>query len=97
MLLEIKQNLRNAKVPTLKAVDIVEFIRSKTRPPAKVPNIPHTIVIPPNVMSAFFCGDNNCKSANMNLMLLRYLIGPQTKKIVSGWGMSNQAHFTCIQ
>jgi hypothetical protein len=37
---------------TLKALEIVESILSRMNPPARVPNIPHTIVIPPNIRSA---------------------------------------------
>lgn len=37
---------------TLKAFEIVESILSRTKPPAKVPKIPHIIVIPPNIKSA---------------------------------------------
>lgn len=40
---------------TLNAFEIVALIKSRTQPPANVPKIPHTIVIPPNVKSAFFC------------------------------------------
>jgi hypothetical protein len=36
----------------LKALEIVESILSRMNPPARVPNIPHTIVIPPNIRSA---------------------------------------------
>lgn len=39
---------------TLKALEIVAVIRSKIKPPASVPTIPQTIVIPPNIVSASF-------------------------------------------
>lgn len=37
---------------TLKAFEIVDSMRSRTNPPARVPTIPQTIVIPPNIKSA---------------------------------------------
>lgn len=37
---------------TLKALGIVELIWSKIKPPANVPTIPPTIVVPPNNKSA---------------------------------------------
>jgi len=40
---------------TLKAFEIVEDILSRIKPPAKVPKIPQTIVIPPNNKSALLC------------------------------------------
>lgn len=43
---------------TLKAFEIVEFIKSKTKPPAIVPSMPQTIVIPPNNISALLCKTN---------------------------------------
>lgn len=39
---------------TLNALEIVAVIRSKIKPPASVPTIPQTIVIPPNIVSASF-------------------------------------------
>lgn len=42
----------NENKNTLKAFEIVDFMRSRMNPPARVPTIPHTIVIPPNIKSA---------------------------------------------
>jgi hypothetical protein len=47
----------NSKEPTLKALEMVLFIKSRTKPPANVPNIPQTIVIPPKIRSALLCKD----------------------------------------
>jgi hypothetical protein len=46
---------------TLKAFGIVEFILSRIKPPAKVPKIPQTIVIPPKTKSALFCQKRTVK------------------------------------
>jgi hypothetical protein len=44
-----------SKEPTLKALEMVLFTKSRTKPPANVPNIPETIVIPPKIKSASLC------------------------------------------
>lgn len=56
--LDITRKPLEWKESTLKALDIVLVIRSRAKPPAKVPNIPHMIVIPPNIRSALFCKKN---------------------------------------
>lgn len=51
-----KQNAPPTSVVTersLNAFDRELFMKSRAKPPAKVPTIPHTIVIPPNIISAF--------------------------------------------
>ena len=45
----------NAWAFTLKALQIVESMKSRTKPPASVPSMPHTTVIPPKIISALFC------------------------------------------
>lgn len=40
---------------TLNALEIVDEILSRTKPPANVPKIPQSNVTPPNIISAFFC------------------------------------------
>ena len=42
-------------IPTLNAFDKVLVMKSRTKPPANVPAIPQTIVIPPNIKSASVC------------------------------------------
>lgn len=63
---------------TLKAFEIVEDILSRIKPPAKVPKIPQTIVIPPNNKSALLCQKKKCQgSAFLPAMLELY----QSKKV----------------
>jgi len=49
---------------TLKALDTVEDILSRNKPPANVPTIPQTIVMPPNNKSTLFCQKNVVKEAH---------------------------------
>lgn len=45
----------NTRIPTLKAFEMLLFMKSRTNPPARVPTIPQTTVIPPNIISASAC------------------------------------------
>lgn len=68
------------QILTLNAFDIVLVMKSRTKPPATVPNIPHTTVIPPNIISALVC--------TSKLFLVQYnnstaiiLLSPENYKI----------------
>lgn len=44
---------------TIKALYIEALKQSSMKPPDNVPKIPQTIVIPPNIISAFSCKNHN--------------------------------------
>lgn len=77
---------------TLKAFEIVALMRSRMKPPDIVPSIPQTIVIPPNIISAFLCqglifmGISTTYISVIRLQLYFYikeklLLGPKRKRV----------------